>query len=113
MSAENLMGPGGVPPNLPNLTQVVEMLIAKVHVMVDVHQSRGQQYRYSGHVCNFLCDVGKIYNKLPLLPKILEIVLLKPANTAANPGLNRQFMKDYRVRRTTVTLWLEHLKNRT
>jgi hypothetical protein len=110
MSVENLMDPGGVPPNLPELTQVEEMLIAKVHVMVEVHQIRGQQYRYSGHVCNFLRDVGKIYNKLPLLPQNLEIVLLKPANTAANPGLNRQFKKDYRVRRAAVTMWLEHLK---
>jgi len=76
MSAENLMDPGGVPPNLPKLTQVEEMLIAKVHVMVEVHQIRGQQYRYSGHVCNFLRDVGKIYNKLPLLPKNLEVVSL-------------------------------------
>jgi hypothetical protein len=110
MSAGNLMDPGGVPPNMPKLTQVEEMLIAKVHVMVEVHQIRGQQYRYSGHVCNFLRDVGKVYTKLPLLPKDLEIVLLKPANTAANPGLNRQFKKDYKVRRTAVTLWLEHLK---
>ncbi|KAH6667816.1 hypothetical protein B0J14DRAFT_172917 [Halenospora varia] len=45
MPAENLMDPGGVPPNLPKLTQVEEMLIAKVHVMVEVHQIRGQQYR--------------------------------------------------------------------
>jgi hypothetical protein len=110
MSVENLMDPGGVPPNLPELTQVEEMLIAKVHVMVEVHQIRGQLYRYSGHVCNFLRDVGKIYNKLPLLPQNLEIVLLKPANTAANPGLSRQFKKDYRVRRAAVTMWLEHLK---
>ena len=95
---------------LPKFTQVEEILIAKVHVVVEVYQIRGQQYRYSGHVCNFLRDVGKIYNKLLLLPKNLEIVLLKPVNTAANPGVNRQFNKDYRVRRTAVTMWLEHLK---
>ena len=74
-----------------------------------MHQIRGAQYRYSGHVCNFLRDVGKVYNKLPILPKDLEIVLLKPANTAANPGLSRQFKKAYTVRRTAVTLWLEFL----
>jgi ATP-dependent DNA helicase PIF1 len=110
MSAENLMDPGSIPPHLPKLAQIEEMLIAKVHVMVKVHQIRGQQYRYSGHVCNFLRDIGKIYNKLPLLPRDLEIILLKPANTDTNPDLNRQFRKDYRVRHTAITIWLKHLK---
>ena len=109
MSAANSMDPGTVPPHLLKLTQVEEMLIARVHCFVEVHQVRGQQYKYSGHVCNFLCDIGKVYTKLPLLPKDLEIVLLKPADTANNPGLSRQFKKDYKVRRTAVTIWLEYL----
>jgi hypothetical protein len=80
MSIENSMDPGrAAPPHLPKLTEVEELLIARVHVIVEVHQIRGAQYRYSGHVCNFLRDVGKVYNKLPILPKDLEIVLLKPA----------------------------------
>jgi len=110
MSDENHMDPKAFPLNLPKLSQVEEMLIAKVHTFVEVHQVRGQQYKYSGHVCNFLRDVGKVYDKLPLLPKDLEIILLKPANTSDNHGLSRQFRKDYKVRRSPVAIWLEHLK---
>ena len=57
------MDPGPLPQGLPVLTTVEEMLIARVHVFMEVHQVRGQQYKYSGHVCNFLRDVGKIYTK--------------------------------------------------
>lgn len=110
MSAENHMDFGSAVTHLPVLSQVEKMLIAKVHCFIEVHQIRGEQYKYSGHVCNFLRDIGKVYSKLPLLPKDLEIVLLKPANTAANPGLNRQFKKDYKVRRRAIQLWLEYLK---
>jgi hypothetical protein len=62
------------------LTQVEEQLIARVHVHVDVCLFRGQQYKYKGHVINFLRDVGRIYNQLPLLPKDLDIIILRPAN---------------------------------
>jgi len=33
-------------------------------------------YKYTGHVINFLRDVGKVYRKLPLLPQDLDVVLL-------------------------------------
>ncbi|KAI8396355.1 hypothetical protein FOFC_20902 [Fusarium oxysporum] len=45
-----------------------EMLIARVHVFVNVMQVRGQQYKYRGHIVHFLRDVGKVYSQLPLLP---------------------------------------------
>jgi len=44
-SKENLMDPGGVPEHLPALTQVEEMLIARVHVFLGVYSIRGQQYK--------------------------------------------------------------------
>jgi len=56
-SKENLMDPGSVPEHLLALTQVEEMLIARVHVFIEVRQVRGQQYKYTGHVINFLRDV--------------------------------------------------------
>jgi len=56
-SKENLMDPGSIPEHLPALTQVEEMLIARVHVFIEVRQVRGQQYKYTGHVINFLQDV--------------------------------------------------------
>ena len=76
MSVQNMMDPGPLPQGLPVLTTVEEMLIARVHVFIEVHQVCGQQYKYSGHVCNFLRDVGRIYTKLPLLPQDVEIVRL-------------------------------------
>ena len=42
-SKDNLMDPGSVPEHLPALTQVEEMLIARVHVFLEVRQTRGQQ----------------------------------------------------------------------
>lgn len=110
MSEENLLDPKAVPNALPKLSQIEQLLIARVHCFVEVRQVRGRRYKYSGHVCNFLRDVGKVYDKLPLLPQDIEVVLLKPANSAENPGLSRQFKKDYKVRRTPVTMWLEYLK---
>ena len=71
---------------------------------------RGQQYKYTGHVINFLRDIGKVYRKLPLLPQDLEIVLLRPANSSANPRLQRQFIREFRVRREAVSVWLEYLR---
>jgi hypothetical protein len=105
----NNMDPGDMP-DLPVLTQIEEMLIARVHVFVEVRQVRGQQYKYSGHVVNFLRNTGKIYDKLPLLPPDLEMVLLRPSNTASNPRLNRQFVHDFKVRRDNIVRWLHFLR---
>ena len=57
---------------------VEEMLIARVHVAVNVLQVRGQQYKYRGHVVQFLRDVGKVYNSLPLIPPNLDIIVTTP-----------------------------------
>jgi hypothetical protein len=110
LSRENMMDPGDVPAYLPQLTQIEEILIARVHISLEVRQIRGQQYRYKGHIVNFLRDAGIVYNRLPLLPEELEIVILKPPNTLGNSRLQRQFVRDYRVRRREVQIWLEFLK---
>jgi hypothetical protein len=34
------------------------MLIARVHTYMEIRQHRGQQYKYRGHIYNFLCDSG-------------------------------------------------------
>lgn len=44
--AGNNLDFGEVPGNLPDLTMVEEMLIARVHVHVEVLQVRGAQYKY-------------------------------------------------------------------
>ena len=105
------MDPGEFNLDLPSLTKVEQMLISRVHVFIELRRVRGQQYKYSGHIINFLRDTGRVYNRLPLLPYYLDVVILKPINTLDNPCLNRQFFKDFRVRRQAVQSWLAFLKD--
>lgn len=109
-SAENNLDFGDVPPYLPELTQVEEMLISRVHVQVQVFQYRGQQYRYRGYVIRFLRDIGNVYSQLPLLPRELDLILLRPRNISAQPHMLRQFSGQFRVRQGYICTWLDHLK---
>ncbi|KAI8395030.1 hypothetical protein FOFC_21522 [Fusarium oxysporum] len=63
------------------------MLIARVHVFVNVMQVRGQQYKYRGHIVHFLRDVGKVYSQLPLLPPELDVILLRPPTASEHATL--------------------------
>ncbi|KAF2832719.1 hypothetical protein CC86DRAFT_241454, partial [Ophiobolus disseminans] len=86
-SYENLMDLGLLLGDtvLPKLSQVEEMLIARVHCFVEVRQIRGQQFKYRGYVVNFLNNTAKIFNKLPLLPEDLNIIIIRPKNWKDNP----------------------------
>ncbi|KAG7424371.1 hypothetical protein Forpi1262_v014500 [Fusarium oxysporum f. sp. raphani] len=108
-SAENQLDFGLIPAFLPQLTIVEEMLIARVHVFVNVMQVRGQQYKYRGHIVHFLRDVGKVYRQLPLLPAELDVILLRPPNASEHAHLNRQFRRQFRVRRRCLQAWLDFL----
>ncbi|PWI63922.1 hypothetical protein PCL_03007 [Purpureocillium lilacinum] len=108
-SAENQLDFGSTPAFLPQLTKVEEMLIAPVHVFVNVMQVRGQQYKYRGHIAHFLRDVGKVYRQLPLLPPELDVILLRPPNAGEHAHLNRQFRRQFRVRRRCLQQWLDFL----
>src|SRR3981081_539755 len=111
-SAANKLYFGEVPPQLAQLgelTPVEEMLIARVHVKVQVLTVRGAQYKYRSHVVHFLRDVGKVYSQLPCLAKDLEIVILQPSNTADHQHLQRQFRHQFVVRRKVITAWLIYL----
>lgn len=63
--AENLLQLHEVPVHLPELTQIEEMLIARVHVFVEVRRVRGQQYQYKGDIVNFRRNTGKVYWSQP------------------------------------------------
>ncbi|KAG6977910.1 hypothetical protein FocnCong_v009922 [Fusarium oxysporum f. sp. conglutinans] len=93
-SAENQLDFGLIPAFLPQLTIVEEMLIARVHVFVNVMQVRGQQY-----------------NQLPLLPPELDVILLRPPTASEHAHLNRQFRRQFRVRRRCLQEWLNFLSN--
>ena len=105
---------GAVPAHLPILTQTEEMLIARAHVHVQVRRTRGHQYKYSGHTVNFMQDTMRLYDRLPLLPANLDVVLLRPSsrNTAEGeqPFLEHQFERDFRVRRSAILIWLRFLR---
>ncbi|EXU95902.1 AAA ATPase, helitron and PIF1-like helicase domain protein [Metarhizium robertsii] len=110
-SAENQLDFGPVPARLPEHTPTEESLIARVHVHVNIMLVRGQQYKYRGHVVHFLREVGLVYNQLPLLPRELNTVLLRPANTSSHANLSRQFTRQFRVRRQAVMIWLDYLRH--
>ncbi|CZR49932.1 uncharacterized protein FPRO_16137 [Fusarium proliferatum ET1] len=109
-SRDNNLDPGDIPLELPELTQVEEMLISRVHVHVQVVAYRGQQYKYKGHVVNFLKDVGQVYRQLPLLPRELDVIVLRPRNQTAQPHMIRQFRGQFRVRQGHIRQWLEFLR---
>jgi hypothetical protein len=67
---------------------------------------RGQQYKYRGHVVHLLCNVGKIYHELPLFPRNLDILLLRPPSSARNLQHEAQFQRRFTVRRRVVETWL-------
>lgn len=109
-SRENALDFGSVPDHLPELSQAEEMLITRVHVYVQVFQYWGQQYKYRGHVINFLRDVGSVYSQLPLLPRDLDIIILRPRNATDQPHVVRQFRPQFRVRQQHIRIWLNYLR---
>ncbi|CCE34927.1 uncharacterized protein CPUR_08866 [Claviceps purpurea 20.1] len=108
-SAENKLDMGVVPADLPQLDQIEEWLISRVHVHVQIWTYRGSQYRYKGHVISFLKDVGTVYDTLPLLPSELDTIVVRPRNTTSEPGMIRQFRSAFRVRRGAIAQWLNWL----
>lgn len=101
-----------MPAGLPQLTAIEEVLIARVHVSINVYQYRGAQYHYQGHVAMFMSDNRKIYRCLPLLPDEVDVIRLVPASTTSTSQLNRlaaQHSKSFLVRRAAVQAWLEWL----
>ncbi|KAJ7302069.1 hypothetical protein DFH08DRAFT_723543 [Mycena albidolilacea] len=106
--ASNQMDPGPAA-NLPNLTQIEEMIISPVHALVSLYQVRGGQFKYSGHCCNFACDTAVFHhNKLLLLPEECDVIIMR--RTGLNPATDEEVYQDFRVRRLVVEQWLKYLK---
>jgi hypothetical protein len=107
------MDPGEVPSWLPILTQMEEMLIARVHVHLLVKRFRGHQYQYSGHCVSFMQNEANIIDELPTLPQDANILILRPANKTEEEQSRqkRRFQRDFKVRRNAVKKWLRFLKN--
>ena len=97
MSRENHSLVPEAPTHLPTLTAVEEILIARIKVAIQVWLVKGAQWKYTGHVVNFMRGTGKIYRKLPTLPEDADIVLIRPAR--GPDGSRAQFRKRLTVRR--------------
>ena len=52
-SKSNGLNLGPIPGFLPILTAVEELLIARIYIYLQVVRVRGQQHRYTSHVCCF------------------------------------------------------------
>ena len=70
------MDPGEVPEELQDLTEIEEMLIAKVFTVMSVYRLRGGQYGYRGNVINFPQDIQEFAERLPRHPLSLEVLLV-------------------------------------
>ncbi|XP_057843827.2 uncharacterized protein LOC131053226 [Cryptomeria japonica] len=76
-SASNNMDPGPQPLELANLTQIEEMLIARVNPILQVtHATRGQ-CKYKGHTISFPQEVREIAKILPHQIKDLPIIIVR------------------------------------
>ncbi|XP_059070762.1 uncharacterized protein LOC131860375 [Cryptomeria japonica] len=79
-SIANNMDPGEQPIILKRLSQVEEMLIARIALVLQVSHARGGQYKYIGHTINFPQDISKIATTLPRKFQHLEIVIIRRTN---------------------------------
>lgn len=97
-----------MPSYLPVLSDIEQLLIARVHTAVNVLTIKGQQYKYRGHVAHFLRDIAKVYNKLPMLPNELDVLILRPRNLRTDEIAS--FNREFRVRRSAIQKWLLFLR---
>ena len=75
-SLSNNMDLGPQPATLASLSQIEEMLIARVNPILQVTHARGGQYKYSGHTICFPQDITKIANMLPWCVEHLDILIV-------------------------------------
>ena len=111
-SKGNDMDPGAVLSYFFSLSIAEKMLIARAHVHMNFRWVKGCQYKYSGHIVNFMQNTAKIINCLPSLPKKLQVVILKPSSSSVNDSVVHQgFAKTFWVQRKNVEMWLHFLVN--
>jgi uncharacterized protein DUF6570 len=81
LSDANEMDPGEVPEHLPALSQVEEMLIARVHLHLEAKRIRGLQYQYTGHtVCFMISSASRRIKLMCYDPRFLQWRLPKLTN---------------------------------
>ena len=96
------------PWHLPQLSEIEEMLIAQVHVIMKCYRLQNGSIGYKGQVLNMEQDVQGMVNSLPLRPETAPIVWIRKPTKKKNDG-NPAGFKDFRVRRWAISLWLQFL----
>src|SRR6185436_3185858 len=103
-SSENDMDPGEVPEELQGLTEIEEMLIARVFPVMSVYRLRGGQHGYRGNVINFPQNVKEFATHLPQSPLQLDVLIVR------RNSVNNSEFRDFRVRCSKITRALYWLK---
>ena len=75
-SVQNNMIPSQVPIELQGLTQLEEMLIARVFPVISVYTKPGGQKAYRGHCINFCQDIQQLADSLPRYPKDIPVIVV-------------------------------------
>ncbi|KAF7307266.1 ATP-dependent DNA helicase [Mycena indigotica] len=101
-STDNNTNPGPIPPELQNLTDLEEMLIARVKTVMQVRYTKGRQLCYKDHIVNLPQNITEIATKLPRLPEDVDIVIIR------RDGVDLSQHVDYVVRREKVRKALEY-----
>jgi hypothetical protein len=91
-----------VPLSLRGLTDMEEMLIARVKCCMQVRWTKGRQLCYQDHIINFRQDVTEVATKLPRLPEETDIVIIR------KEGVDMSQHIDFIVRRAKVKAALEY-----
>ena len=77
LSPENTMIPSSIPPELKNLAQIEEMLIARALPIMRVYIKPGGQRGFSRHCINLPQNVTELATSLPRYLKDLAVIIVK------------------------------------
>ncbi|CAG8456679.1 16504_t:CDS:2 [Cetraspora pellucida] len=102
-SKENDMNSGEVLEELQGLTEIKEMLIAQVFLVMSVYKLHGGQYGYCGNVINFPQDVHEFTTHLLRSSSSLDVLVVRYQSARS------ESFRDFQVRHKKVAralMWL-------
>ena len=76
--------------------------------MMQAWSVKGGQTKYAGHCCNFIRDTANIVSKVPLLPKDIDIIVVRSKDTTEQPSLATRDC--FRLRREVITDYIHVLQ---
>ncbi|RIB17779.1 hypothetical protein C2G38_2186428 [Gigaspora rosea] len=109
--SENNIDPGDAPKELKGFTEIKEMLIAQIFLVISVYCLHGGQYAYRGNVINFPQDVQEFTTRLPRHPSSLDVLVVRrqSANglTRTPNNIYRGYIEILAKKITQALLWLK------